>query len=764
MGLPVTGGAPQLDSDSDESDRAPVHDGAVVTPREDTPGLTPEEELRLQQLLQTRAWHERSTAAHSEPMQAGNERREDSSPPERWQLTIGLSLHDWQSACVDAWFANGKRGVLKVVTGAGKTILALAIAERLQQREVKDLCLAIVVPTLVLAAQWREELRSRSNIPSSAIGMLGAGSHDGFGGGVCVLVCVLASASKKLAAEIDRAGVGERLLLVVDECHRAGAREMQHLFQSRRAFSLGLSATPERDDSGDEEPDGGDASDLGPAPSFDDSVVGRELGNVIFELNYAEAISRGILPPFRIVHYGLSLKPPEQQAYERISRQIRDLRSELETGKRRGLALMRWARSRAGSDSRAARLISLSSERKQLLFRMADRRAAVLRVLRESFDRNPDTKAILFHENIHEVMRLFTELREAGFAVVAEHSEFSDTLRAESIRLFRAGIARVIVSVRSLIEGFNVPAADVGIVVAASSSVRQRVQTLGRLLRRSEREDGREKAATLFVLYASETVDEFIYEKANWDEFVGASRNDYFAWSDVEHSQPEPREGPPRSARTPESAIKPTELTPGGEYPGDPHEGTLYSLDTQGTVSDEEGRPIEPHEQLREVISRMPRGGGRFRVTPVNRFVVRLEKTPEGWRTMYMGRLDSDLQPAPRSGAIGAEDLTPGVSYPLGLAHGKVYSLLRRDRRLIAEKRPGLGIRFVVPLDQIADETKRRTLAGLQTFLAGLPARGHRPNKITVTSMGHVVYLFENQAYFAGFAPEGAEGFMFEGA
>jgi hypothetical protein len=43
--------------------------------------------------------------------------------------------------------------------------------------------------------------------------------------------------------------------------------------------------------------------------AFDESVLGRELGPVIFELNYADAIDLGVLPPFRIVHYGLTLLP-----------------------------------------------------------------------------------------------------------------------------------------------------------------------------------------------------------------------------------------------------------------------------------------------------------------------------------------------------------------------------------------------------------------------------------------------------------------------
>ncbi|MGZ6617935.1 MAG: DEAD/DEAH box helicase family protein [Solirubrobacteraceae bacterium] len=66
-------------------------------------------------------------------------------------------------------FAAGRRGTIKVVTGAGKTLLALAIAERLQ-REDPDLRAAVVVPTIVLMEQWYATLRERSNLPDGSVG------------------------------------------------------------------------------------------------------------------------------------------------------------------------------------------------------------------------------------------------------------------------------------------------------------------------------------------------------------------------------------------------------------------------------------------------------------------------------------------------------------------------------------------------------------------------------------------------------------------
>jgi superfamily II DNA or RNA helicase len=728
--------------------------------------LAASERLELQQLLQIDFWSKRKVSENQIEEQVSLPAESGIQLPDRWQLTQGIDLHVWQRECVDAWFSAGKRGVLKVVTGAGKTLLALAIAEKLQQLITPELRVAIVVPTIVLLSQWREEIAARSNLPPSAIGLVGAGSNDNFDVEKRILICVLNSAARKLPELVKKADVGKSLLLVVDECHRAGAAEMRRVLRTNRAFSLGLSATPERESDFAEQGDdllelSGD-KDYGPI-TFDESVLGRELGPVIFELSYARAIKLGVLPPFRIVHYGLGLKPPERANYDRVSREITTLRQDLERPGRRGLGLIRWCRSKAAANNpSAARLLGLTAQRKRLLFRMEDRTRATLKILREAFAENPSSRAILFHESIEEVMALFTVLRSEGFAVVAEHSDFPDAMRAESLRLFRQGVAQVIVSARSLIEGFNVPSADLGIVVAASSSVRQRIQTLGRLLRISRASDGSEKHATLYVLYGADTVDELIYEKADWEEFVGAERNLYFHWPDVEHTSPVEVQAPPRRPVLGELSVDSSSLRAGDTYPGNTDEGQEYTRDSQGTIRTVNGQLIEPHEELAGVLKQSRKPAGRFRITPTKRYVIELEKTDAGWRGVYLGALGSPV----RNVKLAADQTIrqnwqPGDDYPLDRVSGKTFSVLQRDPRLIARKERGRAV-FVLPNDRISDPDKRRALLQIQTFLRSVYQKGHRISKITVTKEGHVVYVFDNQAVFAGLAPEGAQGFIFE--
>ena len=727
--------------------------------------LNPLEQLQLQQLLQVQFWLKRAAKRPEKKVDSAVEEKKNLMPL-KWELTQDITLHPWQIRCIDGWFSNGKRGVIKVVTGAGKTILALAILERLQQSTAPDLCVAIVVPTIVLLEQWRAEIKARGNIPDAAVGLMGGGHDDGFDGEKRILICVLSSASKKLPASVEgRPGAGP-VFLIVDECHRAGASEMQKVFHTKREFSLGLSATPERDGDATEAngEEGEEAEEMNAAPvEFEQTVLGQELGPVVFELNYAEAIERGVLPPFQIVHYGLSLKPPESVKYERLSREITDLRKELERPGRQGLGLIRWCRSHAGmSNPAAARFVGLSAERKRLLFLMEARGEAVLRILQDAFTENPETKAILFHESIDEVMRLFSLLREKGIRVVAEHSEFPDPMRAVSLSLFREGAAQVIVSAKSLIEGFNVPSADLGIIVAATSSVRQRVQTLGRLLRKTRNADGVEKSAVLHVLYAAKTVDEIIYEKADWEVFVGAERNKYFVWPDVQNSGPQPMEKAPRRPPVGELSIDEAGLQFGETYPGDVDQGVAFTRDSQGTIRTEDARLIEPHPELFQVLKISRKSAGRFRVTPSRQYVLELEKTPEGWRGVYLGRLTQPIQVLKTSEPPGPERVwKPGDAYPLSRAIGKTFSVLQRDPRLIALKEKGRA-RFVPPLSEISDLEKRAAVGGLQGFLRAAYAKGHRISKVSVTEEGHVVYVFANQAIFAGHAPEGVEGFIFE--
>ena len=606
--------------------------------------MKPADLVQRQQLNILHYWAERTQAkglAAGEAVFAENVKT-SGHLPERWSLLRDVELRAWQETCRDRWFTSGKRGVIKVVTGAGKTILACGIIERLQNTEAPQLRVAIVVPTVVLLDQWFDLLTEQSNLPVSAVGRLGGGFQDKFDSSVRILICVLNSAAAKLPKLADTLSMP--LLLIVDECHRAGAAQMSDVFKTRRAYNLGLSATPEREVEAAEDEDAALVDAESDEPEhFDDSLLGQELGPIIFELGYLEAIKDGILAKFQLQHYGLPLEPQERVRYERMSREITDLRRSLQSQvKGRGMdggALVGWARkvaARGGSSlsTQAANYVALTGQRKQLVYHAKARALAVEKLVADALASADDTRILLFHESVAEVMRIFALLRQKGVPVVAEHSQLPDTLRTESLHLFRTGAARVLVSARSLIEGFDVPAADVGIVVASSSSVRQRIQTLGRILRKKS---GENRAALLQVLYMAETTDEMIYEKQDWAAFTGAERNRYFVWDPTQpDSRPLEKESPPRRPKPTEDKIDWAAIKPGADYPG-AYEGAEYTSDSQGNVKESDGRVASNPQNVPALLQEARGSFGRFRVTPRKRAI--LAFAGEGGRLIFAGFL-----------------------------------------------------------------------------------------------------------------------------
>jgi superfamily II DNA or RNA helicase len=596
--------------------------------------LTPESRLKLQQ-LRLLNWAETRFSRQEEPEWI---RRPPcvEEQPQYWHLTYGLELHPWQEEAVRSWFEAGRRGTIKVVTGAGKTLVALAIAERLQ-REDPNLRVAVIVPTIVLMNQWYEELLTRSNLPTAWIGRLGGGHQDDFENNRKVLVTVLASARKLLQRLVHKAGIGRHLLLIADECHRAGAPEMSAVLKTECAYSLGLSATPERDDEGEGEQ----------SSAYEQSPLGKALGGIVYEMTVARAVDLGVLPPFQLEHYGLALTPRERHRYEELTRSLSDLRDVLHNRSavaRRvgtGEALLTWCRTMAtrGQGELAnlcARYVAETLQRKRLLYGATARRSAAVELLRRAFNERPDTRAILFHESIDEVVTLFGALEREGLPVVMEHSDLPEGLRDASLDLFRHGIARIVVSARSLIEGFNVPTADLGIIVASSTSTRQRIQSIGRVLRKYRFPGGEEKTARICVLYMRDTVDEVIYEKADWDRLLGVERNLYFIWTPP--GEPELQPEPPRPYVPNEHEVNVTGLKVGDPYPGR-YEGIEYTCDTLGNVIDAEGRYAKNPQDVWERVIRVKGEPGRFRVTPHRRLILARTKQGERWQVHYAGRL-----------------------------------------------------------------------------------------------------------------------------
>lgn len=712
--------------------------------------LTEEQRLQLHQ-LRLYEWMEAQHPKGVETVVDGGE-----SAPRRWELTKGIKLYDWQDQCIESWFQEEHKGTAKVVTGGGKTVLGLAIMQKLQNEVNPKLRVAIVVPTVVLMHQWYDELISKGNLPRSAIGRLGGGYTDDFKN--CrILITVLASAHKQLDRLVRSARHHKRLLLIADECHRAGATEMSKVFKTPRAYNLGLSATPER---ADEE---GEAS-----AAYNDSLLGRELGPIICDFNLKQALELGVVPRFTIRHYGIPLTLEEQQRYDALSRSITERQAELRpsapAGKESGPLFFAWVRgiSTKGGDlgALATRLIGDISRRKELLYRCTKRGDAVEELLNTQFAINPKTRAILFHEQIDEVMEVFDRLKQAGFKVIAEHSRLPGGIRENGLNLFRQGTARVIVSARSLIEGFNVPAVDVGIIVASSGSVRQRIQSLGRVLRRHRSREGEEKTSVVHVLYARNTVDDQIYGKVDWDRITGVDQNVYFEWDPPK--EPDRRQEPPKHPLPSEEEIDISQLRPGDEYPGR-YVGIEYTCDTRGNIQDHSGMYASNPETLADDVRRIKGGAGRFRITPQLGLVLVIVKKGESWITLFVRQLLAQLefrtmstcQLDPEKWVLTA---SAGDDYPFPDIPIKCSAIkFKRKRGGVLACRVINGEVFARVGDKAEDPSMGADAVGLLESIRKLETHDMRVSTLDINERNHVLYRERGRLVFVFALARGLE-------
>ena len=410
-----------------------------------------------------------------------------------------IKLYDWQTECLEIWEKNQCRGIINVVTGAGKTVLALVAAQKLEKAPGGErLKVKIIVPKTFLVYQWYYALNEMLGAARGDIGKY-MGTHKS-NSDQKYMIYVINSARYSFAKHmLDEIRARNRVFIIADECHHYGASENSKIFDFIKTapdftyFAMGLSATPY-------------------GRNYE-RILEPYIGREIYRFTFSQALKAEIISHFSVINVGMDFDQGERFEYDELSEKLGlslfKLKEQcpnlyVSDSRRFFLELEKIISSHISRDVRQlAETVRFLMYRRKELIHLAKSRLQCVEDLVGRIDKK--SKIIIFGERIETANAIYDRLSaiypgESGIY----HSELHESIRKTVIRNFEDSEIRILVSCKSLDEGLNIKDADAGIVMSSTSGERQRIQRLGRVLRKK----GGGRRACFYYLYVRDTTEE----------------------------------------------------------------------------------------------------------------------------------------------------------------------------------------------------------------------------------------------------------------
>ena len=374
-----------------------------------------------------------------------------------WPFRVVKQAFPHQTEGLDAWWKAGGRGVVVLPTGTGKTHLANLAIHKAGRPSL------VVTPTIDLLNQWFDELSLAFGVD---VGILGGGYYD--------IKPLTVTTYDSAYQNVERLG-NKFGLIVFDECHHLPSPTVSaSALGSIAPFRLGLTATPERADNAHE-------------------LLDHLIGPIVYRREITQ-LKGEFLAEYTVESLFVNLTDEERFRYESMRETYRTFLSSTGIDMRRpgawGQFLFQAHRSTEGRQAylayREQRMLALAAPAKlSLLARLLERH-------------NGDRVLIFTHDNA----TVYTIARQFLVPVITHQTKIKE--RRDVLLKFNSGEYPIVATSRVLNEGVNVPEANVAIILSGSGSVREHVQRLGRILRKSG-----DKEATLYEVVTRGTVEEF---------------------------------------------------------------------------------------------------------------------------------------------------------------------------------------------------------------------------------------------------------------
>jgi superfamily II DNA or RNA helicase len=379
-----------------------------------------------------------------------------------------LKLREWQEAAFPLWWER-KRGIVKVVTGGGKTVFAIHCLKKYLEENTNN-TIFIVVPSIALLDQWHEGLQL--SFKNNEIALNGGGERLDK---LSKITISTIDSVKNIIENFD----ASKTLLIVDECHKIGTEKRGETLTNNWHATLGLSATPERD--------------------YDDNfyiIIRKILGDIIFDYDYIDAREDEVIVNFKLLYAYAAMTSSEEAEYKKFTKSIQ-----------------RRAATIGGNNMNDYPLKMLIFNRARMVKNSVNRIPFGIELL-QKYKRD---SWIVFTENKKQAKEFNTIINKKGYKSAIYNTDLDSSEREENLNNFKNGNLNVLVSCTALDEGFDMPEADGAMILSASSSKRQRIQRMGRVLRITANKQN----ALIVTVYSSKTEYEKLREESNRYQLEG---------------------------------------------------------------------------------------------------------------------------------------------------------------------------------------------------------------------------------------------------
>ncbi len=364
-----------------------------------------------------------------------------------------------QGQAVADWEASGRKGILEMATGSGKTITSMICATRLQN-EAGKLLVIVSAPYRPLIEQWCGEIREFGVQPINLTVAGGPDKRDR----------EIKQAGRRLRMDNSRAevlvvsndtlctegfiesvsGVKTSKLLIADECHNLGSASFIDNPPETFDFRLGLSATPIR--------------------QYDEEGTGALIayfGDICFSFTLEQAIGKCLTEYDYHIHF-VELTDDEMNEWQVLTDQISSQAWKLQF------------------DEKDPYLDNLLRKRR-LILETAQRKLDILENLLDAREVRRIKYTLIYatDKNPEQLKRVNCLLRGRG--VLFHQLTYEETRNREEtqkiLSTFQDGALQVLTAKRVLDEGVNIPQIKTAFILASTTVRRQWVQRRGRLLR-----------------------------------------------------------------------------------------------------------------------------------------------------------------------------------------------------------------------------------------------------------------------------------------